>query len=40
MTLAIAHAVDELQGLRALRVAVALENPGILQRVGLDPDQR
>jgi hypothetical protein len=35
--------LDELQGvqgLRALRVAVALENPAILQRVGLDPDQR
>jgi GAF domain len=29
-----------VQGLRALRVAVALENPAILQRVGLDPDQR
>src|SRR3989475_955261 len=29
-----------VQGLRALRVAVALENPAILQRVGLDPDER
>jgi hypothetical protein len=29
-----------VQGLRALRVAVALENPAILQRVGLAPDER
>jgi hypothetical protein len=29
-----------VQGLRALRVAVDLENPAILQRVGLDPDKR
>jgi hypothetical protein len=29
-----------VQGLRALRVAVALESPAVLQRVGLDPDQR
>src|SRR4029434_10703171 len=29
-----------VQGLRALRVAVALENPAILHRVGLDPDER
>jgi len=29
-----------VQGLRALRVAVALENPAILQHVGLDPNQR
>jgi hypothetical protein len=29
-----------VQGLRALRVGVALENPGVLRRVGLDPDQR
>jgi hypothetical protein len=29
-----------VQGLRALRAGVALENPAILQRVGLDPDQR
>ena len=42
------HEVEELdlaelqgvQGLRALRVGVALENPNILQRVRLDPDQR
>jgi len=35
--------LDELQGvqgLRSLRVAVALENPGIPPRAGLDPDQR
>ncbi len=29
-----------VQGLRALRVAVALDNPAIMQRVGPDPDQR
>ena len=29
-----------VQGLHALRVAVALENPRTLQRVGLDPGQR
>jgi len=29
-----------VQGLRALRVTVALENPAILQRVALDADQR
>jgi GAF domain len=29
-----------VQGLRALRVAVALENPAVLQHVGLDPNQR
>jgi hypothetical protein len=29
-----------VQGLRALRVVVALENPAIFQRVGRDPDER
>ena len=29
-----------VQGLRALRVAVAPDNPAIMQRVGPDPDQR
>ena len=29
-----------VQGVRALRVAVALENPAILQHVGRDPNQR
>jgi len=29
-----------VQGLRALRVAVDLDNPAILQRVGLDPDKQ
>jgi GAF domain len=29
-----------VQGLRALRVRVALENPGVLQRVGMGADQR
>jgi hypothetical protein len=29
-----------VQGLRALRVTVDLENPAILQRVGLEPDKR
>jgi hypothetical protein len=32
--------LEGVQGLRALRVAVALEDPAILQHVALDPDKR